>query len=188
MAKPPYAVQRAVGLQIKRDREKYGITGNKSTTIVTQQPVTYTPMSFNVQELQLNETQLRLFRSVCMVLGVPSQLLGDLTNSAYNNMTVAEKVLYNNAAIPLANWMLETLEQVFNFGTNEKLELDLSGIEALKADKKIQSDIANQSYNSGLINSDEARDMIGLEADGRGYKITTMKNETNNGTNQSNLS
>lgn len=159
--------------------EKYGITGDKSTTIVTTKAVTYTPMSFNVGELQLNETRLSLFRSVCMVLTTPSQLFGDTANSTYNNMMIAQKVSYENSAIPLANWMLETLEQAFEFSDNERLRLDLSEIEALKADRQIQANIANSVYNSGLATSDEAREMIGLEPDGRSYKIPENKTIAN---------
>jgi len=137
--------------------KKYGITGDKSPVVIANMPLTYTPVAMNLQELQLNETQLRNFRNCCMVLGVPPPLLGDLSGAALNNMKILERSLYENSIKPATIWMLETFDQAFQLPEDESLIADYSDVDVLQADAKIKADTVSILVDKRIISEAAAR-------------------------------
>ena len=94
-------------------------------------------------DLQLLEKGVVNLRSICSVYGVDSSLFNDPANQTYNNRKEAEKALYTNAIIPLADkvgqkhtsFIAENL-----MGDGVRMRKDFSSVEALQTDKKQEAE------------------------------------------------
>jgi len=164
--------------------EKIGITGDKMPFLITNRPLQYVSTGMNVQELGLDAARLKDFRTVCMVLKVPSQLLNDVVNSTYNNMSTIRRTFYENAVVPEVESICKLKAEILNLEDKARYIPDYSNVTAMQADVKLMSDIAISQYNAGLITGDEAREVIGYDAKKMDFK--TQNNGTNSGANQAN--
>ena len=79
------------------------------------------------------------------VLNVPSILIGDRTNSKFNNYKEAKKDLYTENIIPMAEQIAEYLNGMFKdkLGVNERIDFDTSKIEVLKEDRNTKMERLN---------------------------------------------
>ena len=155
---------------------KYGITGDKAPVVIADIPLNYTPVAMNLQELQLNETQLRNFRNCCMVMNVPPPLLGDLSGAALNNMKILEKSLYENGIKPPMTWMCETFDVAFELPQNESIIADYRDIEVLQADAKLKADTMAVLVDKGIISTEAARREMKYTEEDAPKPITPINN------------
>ena len=154
--------------------EKIGITGDKMPFLITNRPLQYVATGMNVQELGLDAARLKDFRNVCMILNTPSQLLNDVTNSTYNNISTIRKTFYENAVVPEVEDLCKLRGQILDLGNNARYVPDYSKVAAMQQDMKLMSEIAIAQFNAGLITGDEAREVIGYDA-----ASINFKNESN---------
>lgn len=119
-----------------------------------------------------------------MTLNVPSQLLNDIVNSTYNNISTIRKTFYENAVVPEVEDRAKIQGKIVGLKDNARYIPDYSKVAAMQADIKLMSDIAVSQYNAGLITGDEAREIMDYDAQNMGLK--NENNGTNSGANQSN--
>lgn len=106
-------------------------------------------------------------REIAVILGVPSELLGDSTNKTYSNYQEARRSFYAETVLPLMDVLRDLLNAwlVPMYGENGlRLDYDRDDIEALQEDRDAMHARARENYASGLITLNEARDMIGKDA------------------------
>ena len=107
---------------------------------VLGQPATFTPMGVSPKDAQFIELMKWTRTDVCMVYGVPPELVGDQEGSTYNNVTQAHRAVWTDTLIPeavmIASEITEQFLPMFAPGVADRVEFDTAGIMALQADMK----------------------------------------------------
>jgi len=118
--------------------DKYGGVG------VTNKDLKYIPMAMSATDLQLIEQGVISLRAMCNVFGLDSSLFNDPANKTFNNRLEAEKALYTNAIMPLADKIAAKhnnyiVKNHYPDG-NYRMRKDFSYVEALQKDKKQEAE------------------------------------------------
>jgi len=118
--------------------DKYGGVG------VTNKDLKYIPMAMSATDLQLIEQGVVSLRAMCNVFGLDSSLFNDPANKTFNNRLEAEKALYTNAIMPLADKIAAKhnnyiVKNHYPDG-NYRMRKDFSYVEALQKDKKQEAE------------------------------------------------
>ena len=119
-------------------------TKNFGKVKVTNKNLKYIPMGMSSTDLQLVEKGVVTLRSMCNVLGLDSSLFNDPANKTFNNRLEAEKAMYTNVIIPLAD-KIAAKHNTYIVNThypegNYRMRKDFSNIEALQSDKKQEAE------------------------------------------------
>ena len=97
-------------------------------------------------DLKIIESGVLNLRQLCNLYGHPSALYNDPNGLTYNSFETALKVLYTQAVIPTNDRLIEYFNNIITPGYNKKdnkryiVEQDLSKIEALQSDQKIEAE------------------------------------------------
>jgi len=118
--------------------DKYGGVG------ITNKNLKYIPMAMSATDLQIVESGVITLRSMCNVLGLDSSLFNDPANKTFNNRLEAEKAMYTNVIMPLADKIASKhnkyiVESHYPDG-DYRMRKDFSNIEALQSDKKQEAE------------------------------------------------
>jgi len=111
---------------------------------VTNADLNYIQMAMSSTDLQLVEKGVINLRAICNVFGLDSSLFNDPANKTFNNRKEAEKALYTNAIIPIAEKIEAKHNQylvknIFPEG-GYRLRRDFSSVEALQSDQKLEAE------------------------------------------------
>lgn len=111
---------------------------------VTNKDLKYIPMAMSATDLQLIEQGVISLRAMCNVFGLDSSLFNDPANKTFNNRLEAEKALYTNAVMPLADKIAAKhnsyiVKNHYPEG-NYRMRKDFSYVEALQKDKKQEAE------------------------------------------------
>lgn len=117
-------------------------------------------------------------REICIVYGVPPEIMGDSANKTYNNYKESRKALYEETIIPYLEMYRDELNSWLTplFGDNVMLDYDAASIEALQEDAEV---LWKQAQNSDFITIDEKRNLLGYDdlKDGKGDVILVPINK-----------
>jgi len=107
---------------------------------VTNKNLKYISMAMSSTDLQLIEQGVISLRAICNVLGLDSSLFNDPSNKTFNNRLEAEKAMYTNVIIPLADKIAAKhnnyiVKNHYPDG-NYRMRKDYSKVESLQKDKK----------------------------------------------------
>lgn len=107
---------------------------------VTSSNVKYVQMGMSPSDLQLIDNQLSKLRFLCALYGIDSKLLGDGSNSTYNNVKEAQKNAYTDTYLPLMKRFNKAVIKFLNkeYGTDYDYEVNLTKIEALKENQTLE--------------------------------------------------
>ena len=97
----PMQQDEAKAVQGAFDQEAAG-TKNFGKVKVTNQDLSYIQMGMSSTDLQLVQKGDVTLRAMCNVFGLDSSLFNDPANKTFNNRKEAEKAMYTNAIIPIA--------------------------------------------------------------------------------------
>ena len=101
-------------------------------------------MAMSSSDLQILEKGVVNLRAICSVYGVDSSLFNDPANQTYNNRKEAEKALYTNAVIPMAEKISQKhtsfIAKNHYPDGSVRMRKDFSGVEALQTDKKQEAE------------------------------------------------
>ena len=166
--------------------DKYGkiaFGGNK---------VNYTSIGMSPSDLKLIEMSIIPLRTLCSIYGIDSEILNDTASSTYNNRKEAEKALFEDTVLPLADTIKDGLNMCvtpyLQDGERLRLTYTTKNISALQADKEKQSNIAVNLVNSGIWTQNEAREYMGSEPmTGPEYDELKKISESDDTTNEQNL-
>lgn len=128
---------------------KYGMTRDKAQMIFTRGAVTYTPLVFDFEQLQLNPTYLSAYKDVSDALHYPIELTAHSDRSTYNNVLLAETSLYQNAILPDANSIMKSLTKQLK-AENVTFYADYNHVDALQRGKKDKAE-ARRALNQALV-------------------------------------
>ena len=135
----PMTKEEAETVQGAFDKDTAG-PENYGKVKVTNKKLTYIPMGMSSTDLQLVEKGVITLRAMCNVLGLDSSLFNDPANKTFNNRLEAEKAMYTNVIIPLADKIAakHTKYIANNHFPNKMVRMrkDFSKIEVLQSDKQ----------------------------------------------------
>jgi phage portal protein BeeE len=103
---------------------------NANKIHVSPTEVKYSSFGFKPSEMIATESQLEKLRTICSLYNVDSTLFNDKAASTYNNMQEAMKAFYNDAVLPLCDYVHE---KISNY-TGDLIEIDYDDIDILKKD------------------------------------------------------
>lgn len=126
----------------------YGLTGGRSTIMVTNQDIRWEGNTFDNRKLQLLEETEQDFFKICDAFATPKELFSNTKGSTFTNKDSAERSFYRNRIIPTANDLANAMTN-FLFIEDGKLTLDFSHLEILQEDEKIKAE--KNSKNSQII-------------------------------------
>jgi len=122
---------------------KYGGLDGQNRFLVAMQAVKITPLSWNMNDLGINDTRLRNKIAVCSVMGHDILLLNETTGSTYANLSGAQAGIYENTILPAVN----TVATFFASLVSGSFEVDTSGVESLRQDDKMLAETNNINAN-----------------------------------------
>jgi len=123
----------------------------------------YIQTGMSPTDLKLLDGILNKMRLLCSVFGLNSVLFNDQVSSTFNNVEEANKASYIDVYIPLANKIDRELSRFLNnaLGIDEYLTIDRDSIDVLKTISKEHTDAITAQLLAGVIDLDEARDILG---------------------------
>lgn len=184
------AVQDAVNSKLGGSHKANGVAATTAN-------VRFEQIGMSGSDMELLQSSPQLLRGICMLYGVDPALLGDTESRKYSNLKEAEKSLFVRSAIPnnerLISYLNRFVVPAWSLldGKDYIIKQDLTDIEALQPDKKIQAEknkIISESLTALLSSnlSPETKEILlvdihGLEQD----KANTLAyGEIITGTNQ----
>ena len=117
-----------------------------ASTHVTSADLDYIQMGMNPADLKLIESGVLTDRQLCNMFAVKSELFNDPQGSTFNNVTSANKSMYQDAILPNLNKLVDNYnnEIVKGLNTADKtdyvVQIDTSKIEALQSDQKAEAE------------------------------------------------
>ena len=155
---------------------------------ISNTDLNYIQTGMSPTDLKLLEGIMSSLRLLCSAYGMPSVLFNDNEKSTYNNVSEARKTANIDVYIPLAKKVLKSTTMFLNerLGSDEKITIDITSIEELKAstNKVLQAinsmpnNVAQLFVNSMTV--DELRALGYLESINNDTLILDNGKETNN--------
>ncbi len=145
-------------------REKVQGAKNAGKPMLLDNGMQWVSFSQSPSELDWLESRRENARIIATVLGVPPELLNDVSSSTYNNFTTARKAFYTETILPLMDrvrdrlnaWLLPRLNVPLL-----QLDYDRDDIEALQEDRQLVWQRAILAKTQGVLTANEARQLIG---------------------------
>ena len=111
---------------------------------VSNTKMKYIPMGMSATDLKLLESGVLTDRQICNLFGVDSKLFNDVSSSTFNNLTEANKSLYQNTVLPNLKKITNALNSAIikDYNNNKQkyqLVIDKDSIPALQSDKAKES-------------------------------------------------
>jgi len=128
---------------------KYGLSGKQWKLIITALPLQYQNMSYSPAELLIEEYTESELRTVCNGLGYPFPLLGEGSETTFNNTEEASKMLYQNFEIPAAQNFTEQFNDCCNASASAKeFVVSYDHLEVLQGDKEKEANISAKEFDT----------------------------------------
>ena len=127
-------------------KHRIGGAKNYNSTKTSGYKLGYLSLGHTIKELELTTIDIQKMRKICNVLGLSSQLFNDPANKTFNNLAEAKKSMYTEVIIPLVSLFVESwnkdLTPIFNKAENKNyfIDIDVSEIEVLQSDKKLEAE------------------------------------------------
>lgn len=145
-------------------RDVYGVESGKAKTILTKHNMTYTPMSFQTNQLEL-QGQIDANGMVILdALGVNRNLFN---NSTYENLLNGLISTHNDTIVPDADGFTQALSKFIGVPEGYRLVLDYSHLPYLQTDKaketqniKTISDALTELVNAGIVSNEAAQQIM----------------------------
>lgn len=139
----PMTAEEAERVQSKFQQRNAGVE-NFGKVTVTNKDLNFISMAMNSTDLQLVEKGVVNLRAICNVFGLDSSLFNDPANKTFNNRKEAEKAMYTNAIMPIAEKVVAKHNSYLALNHypdgSVRIRKDFSGIEALQQDKKMEAE------------------------------------------------
>lgn len=161
-------------------RAKYGSAKNAGKPGLLEGGLDWKQVGLAPVDLDWLEGKKTNVREIAVILGVPSEMLGDSTNKTYSNYGEARRSFYTETVLPLMDVLRDLLNAwlVPMYGENGlRLDYDRDDIEALQEDRALVWTRAIDSYGKGLLTLNEARDLLGYDPTDEGDIFLTPPRE-----------
>lgn len=129
--------------QLNKDaNDTYGLTGNKSTIGITNQPVEFVRTAMSISELEPFEETLADAVAIYATLRVPRHLVPSKDQSTYANAASDMKTFYADVIIPMANRYAQAWTTFFGLKEDRRyIYPDFSKVPVLQENQKEKSEV-----------------------------------------------
>lgn len=136
---------------------------SKDKLVITESNVNWTPMSFPTKDLMLFEELNEDKMAIIDAYGLNENVFSKVTGSTYANVKEGMKMSYQDTIIPETEQMYATISHQLGL-TEEGLYLvpEFDHIPALQSDKTADANIAVSLVQSGIADTNEARQILGM--------------------------
>lgn len=127
-------------------KNKIGGGDNYGSIKVTSGNFDFIKFAMSPADLQILESGVIKLRDLCSVYGVKSRMFNDPKGASYNNAKQDTKDFYVNGVLPPLHSEIDHFNKFYVPGWNERdnsnyfIEPDISSIEALQDDKKLEAE------------------------------------------------
>lgn len=146
----------------KDEIRKDWVSRNKDKLVLTEADIQWTPMSYPTRDLmlfeELNEDKMALIDAY----GLNKYVFSSASDSTFTNVKEGMRMAYQDTIIPEVTQMYQTMSQQLGL-TAQGLYLkpDFSHIPVLQEDEASKSAVVLSLFQSGVIDSSEARNELG---------------------------
>jgi HK97 family phage portal protein len=140
-------------------------SSNKGAPYFAAGEMGYLPLGLSLADLDVSTLSGIDFTKLCNAYKFPEILLNNQDSSTYNNVATAEKMLYTNSILPniymFKDALIKNIIPLYaGDGIKRTIEIDLSEIEALQENMKLQAEgLAAMWWTT----PNEKRDMMGFD-------------------------
>lgn len=155
-------------------KERFGGASNKNQVMKATVPLKWQALGMNSVDMQLEGIQQNDLATIARVYNVPKEIAGGGDRSIFDSgekFKLANKSLWTDAIIPELNDLQEGLNRFLvpgweaMDGKKYYIDYDLSGVGALQGNMKEMSDRIMREMEKGLWSPNEARILLGNDAD-----------------------
>lgn len=127
---------------IKDVNDTYGLTNNKATIGITNQPISFVKTQMSISEMQPFDETLADAVAIYKVLRVPRHLVPSKDNSTFSNADADMKSFYSDVIIPWAKRYAEKWTSYMNLQEYRRyIYPDYSHIDVLQINKKEKAEV-----------------------------------------------
>jgi len=138
-------------------------TGNAGRPMLLEGGLSWQAMSLSPHDMDFVELKAAAARDIALAFGVPPVLAGLPGDSTYSNYREANKALWRQTVLPLADKILGGLAQgLADELPDLRLQVDLNQVPALVEERGMLWD---RIAAADFLSRDEKRAMLGLEAE-----------------------
>jgi hypothetical protein len=162
--------------QLQRDyRNSYGLSGDQWNLIITNQSLKYQSIGFNPKDLMIQEFMEADLKTISNGLGYPYLLLGEGSDTTFNNQKEAKASAYQDFAVPESNNFYEQYnESVRAVTQGRKFISTFDHIDVLQENKKESAEVRKLDFISYkgmfkncVINYDQFCDGMGIKSENK---------------------
>lgn len=149
-------------------------------------PLDIHKVGYSPEELALDKLQSWPQQLVCALLRTPAEVAllpcGD-DHKTFNNLGEANRWWWDNCIIPMEDAHGEEIQTqmfpLFDLGTNEyRINWDRSNVRALQDDQEELAKRAQLLYDGGILDLDEARQLLGKKSDPKFVDVFAKPQQT----------
>ncbi|TSB02568.1 phage portal protein [Sphingorhabdus contaminans] len=138
----------------------YQGAGNAGRPMLLEGGLSWQAMALTPAEMDFAGLKEAAAREIALAFGVPPVLLGLPGDATYANYREANRALWTQGILPLANKLLDALTQGLRpWFEGLKFEVDLNTLSALSEDRER---LWTQIGNAEFLNPDEKRELLGI--------------------------
>ncbi|WP_102691151.1 phage portal protein [Rummeliibacillus pycnus] len=138
-------------------------SGNQKVgkTLILENGLEYQPLSYNPEQLQLNETSKSLTSQICMLFNVSESLINDTSNK-YNSLSTANTSFLQQTIQPILVTIQEQLNKSFLKPSEQGLFFMFDTSQILKATETERIDATLKLFKDGVISFNESRKRLDM--------------------------
>lgn len=136
----------------------YGGSGNAGKIAVLEEGMQWEAVSVSPEDAQLLESRRFTVESICRLFGVPPQLVGDTSKSAYANVVEASRHFARFTLAPwCSKWELSLARSLFSEADRVTHEIEVNLDELLRGDPLQRAQTWRVYRELGVVNANEIR-------------------------------
>lgn len=141
-------------------KQAYGTNG--SGIAVLENGMNYQALSNNSKDSQLLESRLFNIQEICRFFNLNPTLIGDLSHSSYASVEAALLEFVTHTLFPYITLIENELTRKLIKPSEKNLFIDLDEAYIIRSDKQSQASYLKTLKDGGIISTNEARQMLGL--------------------------
>jgi len=150
--------------RLRDEIKQYQGAANSGKPLILEGGLKWQSISYSPDQFDWSSAQKILLREIAVVLGVAPELIGEPEFKTYSNFQEANRQLYSNTVIPLAEMILEEMNrELSRYFSNIVLGIDYDSIDALQEEQTSTWDRAMRAVQAGILTPNEAREMLGYK-------------------------
>jgi HK97 family phage portal protein len=149
---------------LKEEAKNYQGAANTGKPLILEGGLKWQQISYNPDQFDWSSAQKILLREIAVVLGVAPELIGEPEFKTYSNFQEANRQLYSNTVIPLAEMIIEEFNrELSRYFSNILIAIDYDSIDALQEEQSHTWDRAVKGVQAGILTPNEARELLGYK-------------------------